>query len=70
MPHAKTHKLQEFRQLTPDELDAVAAFAERHGRSWKHELTVQWLRGATRGDLHRLRNELGPEWLEQFELLK
>jgi hypothetical protein len=71
---------RKFRDLTPDELTAVRAFADAHGAGWKNKLNnVYWYnarqwRGpngtdeATGVALHRLRNELGPRWLASFKL--
>lgn len=79
MPKTK----QQFRELRPDELDALRKFAAQFtvrygsGKQWRNELSLQWIKGGEGGGymrfdygptLHRLRNELGPEWLFQFTL--
>lgn len=55
-------------QLTAEELDAIRAFAARHGRYWKAELRNQWMKASARPILHNLRNRLGPSWLVSFRL--
>lgn len=54
--------------LTSDELDAIAQFANEHGRTWKAELRDLWMRAAAPPTLHRLRNTHGPSWLVAFRL--
>lgn len=54
--------------LTPDQEAAIRRFRERHGKSWKLELSVAWTTGrdASMVDgalLRQVRNELGPRWL-------
>ena len=63
MPAVSRH-----RSLTDAEHAAVAAYAKEHGRSWKQALNDDWSNARTRGSLQRIRNELGPEWLEKFKL--
>ncbi len=66
-------------QITPDELEALRAFAAAHGRSWKRALAeTYWPRARLWRDddgstahgeaLHGLRNRLGPAWLARFQL--
>lgn len=50
-------------QLPPDLLGALVKFRSENGRTWKHKLLSGWLRAAFPGELQRLRNEFGPEWL-------
>ena len=68
---------QKYRDLTPDELEAVRAFVAEFGRSWKERLAFDYWpaarifvarNGRSCHELHRLRNELGPQWLKQFKL--
>ena len=56
------------RPLTDAEHAVVAAYAKEYGRSWKQALNDDWSNARTRGPLQRIRNELGPEWLEKFKL--
>ena len=61
--------------LTDEQLRVLRAYAEEVGSGWKRRLMLDWQRGGTRvyavgdqyGLLHRLRNTLGPRWLEKFE---
>jgi hypothetical protein len=66
-----------YRELTAGELEAVQLFAAEFGRAWKDRLAFDYWYNArifvARGgrecnELHRLRNELGPQWLAQFKL--
>ncbi|KVO15209.1 hypothetical protein [Burkholderia ubonensis] len=50
-------------QLPPDLLGALVKFRAENGRTWKHKLLSGWLRAAFPGELQRLRNDFGPEWL-------
>lgn len=56
--------------LTAEEFAAVEAFAKKHGRNWKSELSNRWLHARTRGALQSLRNSHGPSWLHTFRLSK
>jgi hypothetical protein len=56
------------RALTDAEHTAVAKYAKENGRSWKQRLNDDWSNARTRGPLQRLRNDLGPEWLQGFKL--
>lgn len=67
------------RELTPEELEAVQAFAKEYGRDWKQYLQASWLSyaykgrhmgGQDTGILRCLRNDLGCEWLRNFKLPK
>lgn len=74
-----------YRDLTPQELEAVHAFASQEGRRWKAKLNeVYWYNARIwygrepglkfdpmRGTLlHGLRNSHGPDWLAGFKLPK
>jgi hypothetical protein len=68
-----------YRDLEPEELAALKAFAAAHGKNfWKRELRdVYWYNARLWRDasgsnyqgslLHGLRNDLGPSWLAQFK---
>lgn len=72
------------RELTPDELDALKAFAKEKGRRWKSELAeVYWPNARVWEEwsgmqcskdkgylLHGLRNSHGPSWVSGFKLPK
>jgi hypothetical protein len=54
----------------PDQLAAVAAFAARHGRTWRADLADAWLSGSDAGQpdghlLRQVRNQHGPAWLRR-----
>jgi hypothetical protein len=59
--------------LTPEQLQALRAFASRHGRSWKWQLNVAWTTGLypsmddDSGALQQIRNTFGPSWLVRFK---
>lgn len=58
---------------TAEQLAAVAAFAARHGRTWRADLAAAWLSGtdaaAPGGHLLRqVRNTYGPRWLRRVTL--
>lgn len=66
-----------YRELTPDELEALRVFAAQFGHKWKDKLSmIYWYNarifidrnGFEYPELHRLRNEFGPEWLYKFKL--
>lgn len=52
--------------LTPEQRDALIAFAQEHGRNWKAALISGWLRAAFPGYLQQIRNSFGPEWLTKL----
>lgn len=61
------------RQPTPDQLQRLVRYAERHGRDWKSHLTLDWSTGkdVSQPDGHLLRqvrNQMGPAWLAKFQL--
>jgi len=69
--------MAKYRELTPDELEAVQVFAAEKGRKWKEVLAFDyWMtarvfmdrEGYEYPELHRLRNQLGPKWLAKFKL--
>jgi hypothetical protein len=68
-----------YRDLTPEELAAIRAFAKAYGREWKEYLFAAWLSytykglpmgGKDTGILRCIRNDLGNAWLHQFRLPK
>ncbi len=63
---------RDYRELEADEIAALQAFADAHGRRWKSELSdVYWYNARiwigpvpNMGNvLHGIRNEFGPTWL-------
>ena len=67
-----------YRELMPEELEALRVFAAEKGKKWKEELAMvywynariyrDWKSGKEYPELHRLRNEFGPKWLAKFKL--
>lgn len=64
----------EYRDLSPDELNQLTAFAALEGRKWKSVMMYEyWYRGLPVRDfplLYGLRNTHGPTWLDRFKLPK
>jgi hypothetical protein len=58
------------RDLTPEELQALQAYAAKHGRNWKQALRDDWFgtSGRDAGELRVIRNTFGPSWLITFKL--
>ncbi len=50
------------------QVEALRAYARRHGRSWKTELRAEWMRASAEALLHGLRNSHGPSWLKGYAL--
>jgi len=56
------------KSLSVDELAALKAFAERHGRNWKSALREAWINASEPGILQQLRNDsnFGPSGLNRL----
>lgn len=59
--------------LTPEQLDAVKAYADDHGTRWKESLLSDWMCSGSlwSGPYHLLqqvRNQHGTRWLADFRL--
>jgi hypothetical protein len=60
--------------LSPSQLDALRAFADANGRTWKSKLNLAWSTGRycdyngadDDGSLQQVRNTFGPSWLRTF----
>lgn len=58
---------------TPEQLEALRAYALEKGRNWKRKLRADWLHAAAQiGGVHspllqQIRNDFGPEWLNAFQ---
>lgn len=55
---------------TTSQLQAVVNFSRRHGKDWKERLRDRWHYGIDFREidgalLQQVRNEFGPEWLNQ-----
>jgi hypothetical protein len=58
---------------SPEQLAAVAAYAARHGRTWRADLAAAWLTGRDAREpdghlLRQVRNTCGPAWLAAVTL--
>jgi hypothetical protein len=62
---------------TPEQWEALKAFAAEHGRTWKAQLRDAWMTGqypcVTRqadqdGLLQQVRNTFGPRWLNLIDI--
>jgi hypothetical protein len=58
---------------SPDQLAAVAAYAARHGRTWRADLAAAWSTGRDTAEpdghlLRQVRNTYGPTWLATVTL--
>lgn len=60
--------MMKMKTLMPDELAALKAFAEQHGRCWKQALRDAWMNASEPGILQALRNDadFGPRGLNAF----
>jgi hypothetical protein len=56
--------------LSAEQIDALRAYRDQHGRRWKSRLLAEWLSSA--GDegpeLRQVRNTFGPSWLLNYRL--
>lgn len=64
MPRTKTQQ----NQPTAEQLEAVRAFAARHGSDWREALAQAWWTGRDASQpgghlLRQVRNTCGPSWL-------
>ena len=50
------------------QVEALRAYARRHGCSWKAELQAEWMRASAEPLLHTLCNSHGPSWLSRLVL--
>jgi hypothetical protein len=69
--------MQDSEKLTKEQFEAIVAWANIYGRTWKRELSLAWFNGdygygnrEISGYLQQIRNDLGPEWLVKFNLKK
>lgn len=55
---------------TPEQIEALRAYRDRHGRRWKSRLLAEWL--SSTGDevpeLRQVRNTFGSSWLLSYRL--
>jgi len=72
--HHSTKGSEQIHALSADQLEALRAFAEENGRSWKSKLNTAWSTGRyddysgtdDYGSLQQVRNRFGPAWLSRF----
>lgn len=62
------HRLDMAKPLPPGGLEALQAYAAKHGRTWKSKLSLAWSRASEPGVLQQIRNSHGPGWLANFKL--
>jgi hypothetical protein len=60
-------------QPTDEQLEAIKAFAKKHGPHWKADLGAAWANGKDTNEpnghlLRQVRNNFGPRWLIKFKL--
>lgn len=55
---------------TLDQIEALRAYRDRHGRRWKSRLLAEWLSstGDEGAELRQVRNTFGPSWLLNYRL--
>ncbi len=58
----------DYPPLMLSQVEALRAYARRHGRTWKAELRAEWMRASAEPLLHGLRNSHGPSWLKGYAL--
>lgn len=56
--------------LSAEQIDALRAYRDRHGRRWKSRLLAEWLSstGDEGPELRQVRNTFGPSWLLSYRL--
>lgn len=60
---------------TPEQVEALKAYAAYHGRNWKSQLHADWMKAGSAWDgpyylLQQVRNSFGPTWLNNMSLTK
>ena len=62
------HLLIEEQGPAPEQIDALRAYRDRHGRRWKSRLLAEWLSstGGEGPELRQVRNTFGPSWLLNY----
>jgi hypothetical protein len=66
---AAEEKKMKLRTLTTEEITALRAYADLHGRTWKQQLRDAWMDASEPGILQMLRNDpdFGPSGLNKFK---
>lgn len=68
MKNCSIKRGEKVHNLTEDQAVAVRAFAEKHGKKWKHQLSMAWIKAAAGPELQQVRNTLGPKWLAEVKI--
>ena len=55
---------------TPEQIAALRAYRDRHGKRWNSRLLAEWLSatGEEGPELRHVRNTFGPSWLLDYRL--
>ena len=55
---------------TPEQVEALRAYRDRHGRRWKSRLLAEWhsSTGGEGPELRQVRSTFGPSWLLTWRL--
>ena len=56
--------------LSAEQIDALRAYRDQHGRRWKSRLLAEWhsSTGDEGPELRQVRNTFGPSWLLNYRL--
>lgn len=62
--------MNQYRELTPEQLAVLQEYASQNGRTWKSKLWNEWMNATASWPLMQIRNQFGPSWLVRFRLPK
>lgn len=54
-------------EISPEQMRALRAYADRHGSRWKTRLAKEWASSSAGPVLQTIRNQHGPRWLSSFK---
>lgn len=54
-------------EISPEQMRALRAYADRHGSRWKARLAKEWASSSAGPVLQTIRNQHGPRWLAGFK---
>lgn len=57
----------QFSDLSSEQRGALISFCAKNGRNWKQALGDLWLKESNVVPLRQIRNQFGPEWLNQLK---
>lgn len=68
-------RFQAAKEPSDEQLKALKEYAKWAGKDWKKKLYRDWMRSGSAwsgewAPLQQLRNQLGPRWLEKYQLSK